>query len=555
MKESTIVLLIILMFNLNFASTYYVSPTGDDGRDGSLGNPWATPGWGTKEMSGGDTLIILSGDYVMELFWDDMLTPPSGSPGAPTVIIGQGDTKPRMLGTGSLFSCSAIGTNGCYITMKNLELTSLIDTPYSGGCRGGIDAATDIGELVHDLHFEDIEIHRVEDMAINIGGDGENITIKRCNIHHCAYTCIGGPGASGDGWVNILIDSCYLGYAGHFNHGIDTVDWEWDRPDGLGFEESEGPIIVRYTVADHNMGDGLDSKSRRTYIHHCIVSNNYGDGIKLWGDSSFVSNTLIYGTGGGFTDSTPWCLLIMDTDDPNAYFEVINCTMWDSPERPPHYVGTIQHDEYTTPATLTFQNNIICGKRQLYIAPIVNLIAENNLFYISDTGYDIQIYANDTEYTDATIGDLGTGNIYGNPQFIDPQWAIDGDFHIEDTSPARDAGTTVSFTDDLDFFTRPYNGIYDIGCYEWHESTGVAEKYEKETESIFFAFYSSSARSVVLHSSTECRFKIFDIAGKICASGDMFREKSIAFNGKNGLYLVLFQSRTQRSCSKILILK
>ncbi len=555
MKKQILISFAFVLLTISFAATYYVSPTGNDGWDGSFENPWATPGWGTKEMSGGDTLVIFSGDYVMELFWDDMLTPPSGSSGAPTVVIGQGITKPRMLGIGSLFSCVAMERNGCYVTLMNLELTSLIDEPYTGGCRGGIDASTDAGELVHDLLFEDIEIHRIEDMAINIGGDAENITIKRCNIHHNAYTCIGGSTAYGDGWGDVTIDSCYLGYAGHFYNGVDTVAWIWDRPDGVGFEESEGPIIIRYTVADHNMGDGLDSKSKRTYINHCIVSNNYGDGIKLWGDSSFVSNTLVYGTGGGFIDSTPWCLLIMDTDDMNAYFEVINCTMWDSPERPAHYVGAIQHDEFTTPVTLTYRNNIICGKRQLYIAPIVNLIAENNLFFIDDDDYDIQVYANGVEYTDVTIGDLGTGNIYGDPQFVNPQWGIDGDFHLLDTSPARDAGIIVSLTDDLDFFPRPYNTIYDIGCYEWHESTGVAEKDEVEPAPMFFAFYYSTARTVVLRSTIECKFNIFDITGRICASGDMFGEKSIAFDGKNGLYLVLFESQSHRYCNKILVLK
>ena len=539
MKQFSIVLLTILMFSLNFAATFYVSPTGDDGWDGSFEHPWETPGWGSKEMSGGDTLIIFSGDYVMELFWDDMITPPSGSPGAPTVIIGQGDTKPRMLGTGSLFSCVAMERNGCHVILKNLELTSLIDEPYTGGCRGGIDASTDSSELVHDLLFEDIEIHRIEDMALNLGGDVENITIKRCNIHHCAYTCIGGPTAYGDGWVNVVIDSCYLGYAGHFNHGIDTVDWEWDRPDGVGFEESEGPIIIRYTVADHNMGDGLDSKSKRTYIHHCVVSNNYGDGIKLWGDSSFVSNTLVYGTGGGYDHSTPWCLLIIDTDDPNAYFEVINNTFWDSPERSPHYTATIQHDESTNPITLLFQNNIISGLRMFYNAPIVNLIAENNLFFIDDVGYDIQIAAGGIEYTNTNIGELGTGNIYGDPLFIDPQWDIDGDFHLQDTSPARDAGTTVSLTDDLDFFPRPYNTIYDIGCYEWHESTSVSEKTIETNSVKFHAFYSHS-RGVVLRSTCRGEYAIFDISGKVYSSGILNGEKIQNFPAPSGIYFARF---------------
>ncbi|MCU0610679.1 MAG: right-handed parallel beta-helix repeat-containing protein, partial [Candidatus Eisenbacteria bacterium] len=337
------------------ASTYFVSPTGNDAWQGTAAQPWATPGFGSKHMAGGDTLIILSGDYVMAVFHDDMLTPPSGSPGAPTVVIGQGPTRPRFLGTGSLFSCINI-EDGSHIVIKNLECTSLIDSPYSGGARAGINAGSD----VHDLVFEDIEIHRTEQLAFNLGGDAEDISIRRCSIHHNGYTALGGPGALGDGWVNVLIDSCYLSYSGHFYDGQDQPS-PWDRPDGLGFEASEGPIEVRYTIAEHNRGDGLDSKSRHTSIHHCVVANNFADGVKLWGDSTRVSNTLIYGTGDGDNTPTPWCLLVIGTDDAGGLFEITNVTMWDSPARHPHYTASIQYDEATTPTTLVLKNVIVSG--------------------------------------------------------------------------------------------------------------------------------------------------------------------------------------------------
>ena len=73
----------------------------------------------------------------------------------------------------------------------------------------------------------------------------------------------------------------------------------WDRPDGFGIEASEGPVEISNTLSEHNYGDGLDSKSKRSYIHHCRVENNFADGVKIWGDSSKVENTLIYGIGDG----------------------------------------------------------------------------------------------------------------------------------------------------------------------------------------------------------------------------------------------------------------
>ena len=535
------VFLILLSISLSSGSTYYVSPVGDDDWDGSYEHPWATPGYGSKNISGGDTLIILSGEYVMETFYDDMITPPSGSFGAPTVVIGQGATKPRMLGRGSLFACVQIdGSDGCFIEIKNLELTSFIDTPYTGGCREGINAYSDSGYAIHDLKFEDITIQRVEEMGMDIGGDAENILIKRCDIFRTGYTCIGGPGAYGDGWVNVVIDSCYLGYAGHFYHGVDTVAWVWDRPDGVGFEESEGPVEIRYTISEHQMGDGLDSKSKRTYIHHCIVANNYADGVKLWGDSSFVENTLVYGTGGAYTDTTPWCLLVIDTDDPDAYFEITNCTFWDSPLRPPHYAATIQYDFFTNPITLVMRNCIFQAQRQILCQPVVNFQASNNLFFINDT---LQITANGTEYYIADISALGTDNIYGNPHFVDPQWGTEGDFHLEESSPAIDAGVSVAgLTDDLDFYPRPYAGVFDIGCYEWHETTVISEKSEATDDAELFVYYDEISSNIVLHTNESGKFEIFDIKGRLCVEGDVvFSKARVNFSSmSSGVYFVRF---------------
>ena len=43
------------------------------------------------------------------------------------------------------------------------------------------------------------------------------------------------------------------------------------------------------------------------------------------------------------------------------------------------------------------------------------------------------------------------------------------DFHLVSGSPAIDTGVNNSFTAvDMDDVARPYNGIYDMGAYEYH---------------------------------------------------------------------------------------
>jgi len=467
------------------------------------------------EYFSGDTLIITSGTYYFADYGDDIIRPPHGNPGDYTTVIGHGATKPLLLGSDNLYSIFELGSSWdseSWIHIENFEIASLIDAPYTGGVREGIEAGS-WGDTVSHYIFKNIEIYHVEEAGINIAGDADYITLEACSIHHTGLFALGGPSPSGDGWTNILIDSCYLSYAGHFYGGVETPS-PYDRPDGLGFEDSEGPIEIRYTTAEHNLGDGLDSKSKRTHIHHCTVANNTCDGVKLWGDSSYVENTLICGTGDGDPSSSPWCLLVLDTEDSDGHYEIVNVTMWDSPGRNAHYVGTCQYDNSGVHVTLVFRNNIIVGRRMFFARPIVDIVAENNLFFIEG---EEQIFAGDVYYDSTNIGSFGSGNIYGDPLFAGPAWGSDGDFHLNALSPARDAGTAVALTDDLDGNPRPIGTGFDIGCYEFTD-IGVSEITTTPSAYEIRAYPNPFNSSVTISISGECdtplRIEIYDVAGR-----------------------------------------
>lgn len=466
-----IISLLILFSFASYPATYYVSPNGNNNSDGlSLENAFATPGYASKAMSSGDTLLILSGDYLMSVYYDDMITPPKGLNNRYTVVRGIGITKPRLIGKGEnglgLLCAIDLGGNS-NILLENLEITSLIDLPYSGGFRDGIENfASEDSEKISNIILSNILIHHIEETAINLSGNAENIIIKNCHLHHTGGTLISSAyHSSGSGWKNVLIDSCLLEYAGRYYQGKEQNS-EWDRPDGIGIEISEGPFEIRNCVSQFNLGDGFDSKAHKTYIHHCVSANNFADGIKLWGDSARVENCLIYGIGGGNPESSPWVSLILECDRKNYYAELTNLTIHDgSPRR--HYLGTINYG-LDNQSTVLIRNCIFQGaSNRFYSNPNVKLIIKNNIF--GTTGENILLEAMGQEFDANSIKELGIGNFFADADFVNPTWGIIGDFHLKSNSPAIDKGILESGIplNDLDYKPRPKIIGVDIGCYEY----------------------------------------------------------------------------------------
>jgi hypothetical protein len=91
----------------------------------------------------------------------------------------------------------------------------------------------------------------------------------------------------------------------------------------------------------------------------------------------------------------------------------------------------------------------------------------NNINF-NNSGYNISVNADDIQ----------SGNLVANPLFVNYQANGTGDYSIQSTSPAKDAGlssgtlnpsgTTVTFpTTDFTGIARPQGSAYDIGAYEY----------------------------------------------------------------------------------------
>jgi hypothetical protein len=438
---------------------HYVSPSGSNSNPGTKEAPWATPGYASKQLKPGDTLIILGGRYSLSTYVDDMITPPAGASGAWITIKGEAGNRPVLAGKDDLFSAVDI-SNTSYIRIENLEITSDNGAKF----RGGVEAA---GGPADHIVLEDLYIHNIDDFGINIGDTG-GFQILDCDVSYCAGGAVGGPAGQHGGVRNLLISGCHLSYSGHYYQG-GPGPGPYDRPDGFGIEPSDGPIEIKDTVAEHNLGDGLDSKAANTYIHECVVANNTCDGVKLWAHDSKIENTLIYGTGDG-ADSQWVGIVVEDSKTPNARFEIINVTLDDNPSRQA-YPMTVQYD-MSNPITLIMRNTIVSnGHGEAYFGDSVKLTADHNVF--NRPGEEVQVHANGRDYTTAQVeaGELGRGNLCADPMFVRRAWGETGDYHLREGSPAIDAGTSEGAPSvDLDGNARPHDNGYDIGAYEFGAS-------------------------------------------------------------------------------------
>jgi len=445
--------------------TFYVAPHGDNSNPGTREQPWATPGYGSRQLQPGDTLIILDGRYVLREYDADIITPPSGTANAWITIQGEQGHRPILVGRDHLIT--AIDLSGVqYVRIANLEITH--DSQAQGEARWFREGVEILATPASHIVLQDLSIHHLDEFGMDIQ-DVDDLQILHCRIEYCGYGALGGPAGEHGGWRNVIVRGCSLSWSGHYYQGGDGSDRPYDRPDGFGIEPSQGPILIEDTIAEHNYGDGLDSKAANTTIRRCIVANNSCDGVKLWGDGSRIENTLIYGRGDGNPEPSPWASIVIDqVEQANARFEIVNVTVDDYVGQ--NYLMYVQYDN-PVPVQVVMRNNIFSGRGldcPLYVGAASTLIADHNLFYLPQN--ETILTHGESNYLCGDIASLGVGNRCGDPLFVRPAWGTTGDYHLREGSPAVDAGTSEG-APTVDLERRSRDAHPDIGAYEYWRPT------------------------------------------------------------------------------------
>ncbi len=365
----TTIIALCLCANTVEAKTYYVSTSGSDSNQGTEASPWASPGYASRQLS--------TGTYYLSQYDDDIIIPPSGKKNNWVTIKGETGNRPVLAGSNNLMTAINIAGKN-YVKLQNLEITSNNGAEFR-------EAVSGVGEPMNHIRIKNLYIHHIDEFGIDLQ-DINDLVIDKTTIKYTGFGSIGGPEAAQGGWTNITIKNSRLSYSGHYYQGGNGPG-PYDRPDGFGIEESEGPIKIIDTYATHNKGDGLDSKAANTLINRCYVANNFADGVKLWQGDSEIRNTVIFGRGDGDDITTPWSAIVIGSNDSTDKFVIKNVTVDD--EVGNNHLASVQYDEPDVVVKLVMTNNIFSSRgannSPVYIGESVQARINNNLFYFPNS--------------------------------------------------------------------------------------------------------------------------------------------------------------------------
>lgn len=339
------------------ATTWYVHPEGGDATqcDGRSERPYpgrgsghrcawqhpfiALPPGGQPRIAGGDTLLVLSGEYAMGLgapgaenchaafSWDCHMPPlPSGpAPDQPTRLLGSGHDNgctdaPRLWGRERAAVIINIdGTRNA--TLACLEITdgsSCIEFHCHGGnCRGdrmackrdqapfGDWAATGIfAQNAQTLVLRDLHIHGLATHGVLAGGL-DDWRIERVRIIANGWAGWNGdigPASANQGRLHFIdVEIAYNGCAETRPDGDIVGCWAQSAGgygDGLGTASTGGDWLFERVHIHHNTSDGLDllylEPGATVRIDASLFEGNAGNQVKIAGAAD-ITNSIIIG--------------------------------------------------------------------------------------------------------------------------------------------------------------------------------------------------------------------------------------------------------------------
>lgn len=406
----TLVLFFSLAVNA-FAATYYVATTGNNNNPGTEAAPWATLAYAAGHISSGDTVIVRGGTY-REYF--------------------------------------KIGTPNVTFESYPGELPVIDGDENLPG--GEWDPLVSI--IANDISFDGFEVRESTGIGVVVD-QATNVMIRNCNIHETFRMAL-----QIEDTDNVLVEDCDIHHGSkrywYYKNGYPQFTTPW--PPTVSVTNSSGFTIRRCKIRD-SYWEGIDigRNSIDVVVEHCQIYGNYRLQLYLNCCKNVIARyNLIYGTTGGngpgiWLNSEEFCYSSK-------------------------YEG--EHRIYGNLVANTNRNFWIAGNST---RPVKNVTAYNNTFVeavdygvVIASGGSSHIFKNNIIWqTGGTIADVASGiatcdyNLWSNAPSVkakgsyDPAYALPelaktsgwnnlkggdldgGEFALQDTSPAIDAGTPL----------------------------------------------------------------------------------------------------------------
>ncbi len=480
-------------------SNYYVSTSGSNFNDGSFLAPFEEVQFGIDQLSPGDTLNILEGEYHEK------------------VVV------------------SVSGTVSNRITIRNYANDEAILDGVGAGNAVPMLAITSKNYITIDgLTIRNNEMQDAQGILIDGGSDG--ITVQNCTFYHINYSTspttnvtetdnsqplivYGTLGSDAITNLQILhneIRTCYTGFSeglaingnvdgfavvGNSVHdlsniGIDIIGHEGTSPNPATDQARNGVVkdnTVYLCFSEYATSAGIyvDGGKDLLIERNNTYDNGYGieigcENVGKTTDNIVVRNNLIY-------VNKVAGLVFGGYDYPSGSGKVTNCEVRNNTFFQNDFTSTYNGEMYLSYSeNCSIHSNVfrINNRNTLAYAELSQpgLTMNHNLIYCPAGELGLEVSWNGMFYYGYEVFQTGTSyeanGTFGNPQFVTGGGSGLEEFHLAPSSPAIDAGnpTITVAVGETDFYgnTRQVGSRVDCGAVEFDpNAVSVAEELER----------------------------------------------------------------------------
>jgi hypothetical protein len=479
MKSSSIVL-ILLFCSLTWGNTYYVNQNAAgsaDANPGTAAQPWKTISKAATVVIAGDSVIVKSGTYAERV---SFASGHSGTVGKKIVF----KAEPRR----AVFMQGFNTGSANYLRIEGFDITTAL-----GGWNGG-----GVWISASNLEIVDNYCHDIPGPGIQSnwsGGPWDSVYIGYNHVYHCQY----GITVTGTNFLveNNEVDRLFQYDAGgdcdYSRFFGDNITFRYNYFHGTIFSEIGSAHLDCWQTFDNNGEHAANITWDGNWCSECH-EGLMAEGIYHHSNHDFTFKNNV------FAHSGAWGLCVSDGIT-NIF--VYNNTFYDI-----KYYGVGFGGSFTSGAVV--KNNIFskCYDRAIIVnngaAPVTE---DYNIFNLATWS---PVAAHDKNNVD--------------PQFVD---SANNNFRIKQTSPAFDAGTALPVATDYDGNARPYNGVYDIGAFEFSNSAvrGFSGRQDFQVKGRFIVQNPITPALLRNCLQNNARLMLYDCTGKRLAADKLDRQE------------------------------